>query len=279
MPGIISGSQNLEWVMSMLKRATFILFIFTLMMSVTTQVYASDDLTFSIYPQVTAAQGDNITVPIIVSNNPGFAAAGLLISYDPNVLEKQAVNSIVPEMPLNSQFRLMDDSPGTQWIHLINPGSSDWAGNGTVVNMIFRVKTNAPIGVTIISMRFTNSPDGTPSNANGDILSGSVAASGWLNINAASQSQQQQTPIPPPPQPQEPDDWFIGYPYPVDGDSSTGGDQSEDTTSGNTGEQPFGVVPQTGVNGITMLLAAMCLTLAALVFLSVFVLRYIKAHR
>jgi len=143
----------------------------------TTQLYASNNLTFSIGEIGSIAQGETIIVPIIVSNNPGFTSVGLVMTYDPNVLEIIDVIAQSAAMPLNTQFALTSVA-GTQWIHFVNTNLVDWNGNGVIANVVFKVKATATIGSSAISLAFTSTPDGTPANANGDTLKNSVNASG-----------------------------------------------------------------------------------------------------
>lgn len=149
------------------------------------QVYAADNLAFTVGSNVNATRGGIVTVPITVSNNPGFAATGLIVTYDPNVLEITGVATPVASMPLNSQFALTS-TPGTQWIHLVNTNLVDWKGNGIVVNMTFNVKSTAPVGTSSVTLAFTGSPDGTPANANGDIINTAEIVSGSVNITASA---------------------------------------------------------------------------------------------
>ena len=140
--------------------------------------------TFSIGSAITAARGSNITVPVTVSNNPGFCAVGLVVAYDPNALEITGVTAPISAMPLNSEFKLTT-SPGTQWVSLVNTALYDWTGNGTVANISFRVKQDAPIGASPVGLAFTGAPNGAPSNANGNILD-AAASGGSINIITAA---------------------------------------------------------------------------------------------
>lgn len=146
-----------------------------------TQLYAADGLTFSVGSISDAAGGETITAPLMVSNNPGFTAVGLLVMYDPSVLEITNVDAPVSSMPLNSQFTLTS-IPGMQWIHLVNTDLVDWNGNGTIVNLRFNVNPTAAAGASAITLAFTNAPDGTPTNASGSILADALVFSGSIQI-------------------------------------------------------------------------------------------------
>jgi len=215
------------------------------------QIYAANGLTFSVGSIGNAARGETITIPITVSNNPGFAAVGLALTYDPEVLEIRNVSAPVAAMPLNSQFALTT-TPGTQWIHLVNTNLVNWHGNGTVANITFYVKSNAVIGNSLINLTYTRSPDGTPSNANGTILSGTEVNSRNVTVE---------------------DGGFIGTPPPEENNSS-GTDTMETVnppaTDGNSG---FGNVPQTGVPDIAWLATAMLVSLMITAILCVYIFK------
>jgi len=137
---------------------------------------------FVVSSNVQAERGGTVTVPIVVSNNPGFTAAGMMVVFDPLSLVLTQVTAPVAAMPLNAQFAL-STVPGVQWINIVSSGLEDWSGSGTVINMTFNVRPDAAIGTSTISLMFTDVPDGTPANANGDRL-GATAASGSVSISA-----------------------------------------------------------------------------------------------
>ena len=152
-----------------------------LMTGLANQAYAFAELTFALTSNTTAEPGGTVTVPINVTNNPGFIAAGLVITFDPNVLQLTNVTAPVAEMPLNAQFTLTS-TQGTQWIPFVNPNLRDWYGNGTVANIIFNVNANATPGASAITLAFISSPDGTPVTSNGDTLRNATVVSGSINI-------------------------------------------------------------------------------------------------
>jgi hypothetical protein len=152
-----------------------------LLAGVPLQVYATSGITFTVGSNVSAIRGGTVTVPITVSNNSGFTAAGLVVSYDPNVLEITEVTAPVAAMPLNPQFTLTS-AQGTQWIHLINTGLVDWGGRGVVAYISFNVRTNAAIGVSPIALAFTTVPDGRPVNEGGNILTSAATIPGSVSV-------------------------------------------------------------------------------------------------
>jgi len=93
---------------------------------------AAGELTFSLGVNVAPRSDGTVTVPITVSNNvtPGFAAVGLVITFNPNDLKLTSISTTTTELPPNSEFEL-NPTQGTQWISLVRmPTPRDWSGNG-----------------------------------------------------------------------------------------------------------------------------------------------------
>ena len=225
--------------------------------------------TFSINTNIPAPQDGSVTVPIVVSNNPGFAAAGLALTYDPNVLTITGVNAPVPNMPLNQQFQLTT-TPGTQWISLAS--LNDFTGNGVVANVTFNVNPNVVAGTSNIGLNFTGTPDGVPVNSSGHAIGG-VAVGGNVSIQSAAAGFNPnpffppppagepwpQTPLPPAPNP-GPDNSFIGNPYnPVFAANPNPSNPSFNSPVANVAA--FGSVPQTGLPGISWAVVGLCVSL------------------
>lgn len=147
------------------------------------RVFAAGSPGFSVSSGIAAERGATVTVPITVSDNPGFAACGLVVTYDPSVLELTRVTDQTASMRLSS-FQLTE-TQGSQWISLVNDDRplADWRGNGTVAVMTFTVKQNAPAGTSAVSLAFTNSPDGRPANAAGVVLRDAATSSGSVSVS------------------------------------------------------------------------------------------------
>ena len=178
-------------------RILFVALVFLLVAAVPLQTLATaGPLTFSVASEVPATRGGSVTVPITVSNNPGFTAVGLVVTFDPDVLVLSGIAPHSEDMPLNTQFAL-SSKPDEQWISLINTGLVDWNDNGAVVSMIFSVKANAPLGVSEISMAFTSGPDGHPTSSGSHIYRDAVCYDGSVNVTDGGGG----GPIPPPPAP------------------------------------------------------------------------------
>jgi hypothetical protein len=274
-----------------MKKTKFILCALILTVLTRAAVYGSAGFTFTVDTLGDVNAGESITVPISVNGNPGFNSVGLVLSYDPRVLQITGVNAVEPAMPLNSQFA-MTTTPGTQWISLVNAGLLDWAGNGVAVNVSFNVLTNAPGGSSLIDLNFTNAPDGTPSNAGGTILRNAAAIAGSVNIvsqtppitdNApfddAPTPNTDAEPAPTPPTNPQPavTPAPLGTPQPVvtsvplfDGSEFTGTQYAPASSEAPATASPapangFGQVPQTGVAENDTLTAALiaCVILTA----------------
>ncbi|MDR1690177.1 MAG: hypothetical protein LBS21_16465 [Clostridiales bacterium] len=127
-----------------------------------------EEFTFSAAENVRANRGETITVPVSVSGNTGFAAVGFTVTYNTNVLEIIRVEQ-ASDLPLNPEFALTT-VPGSQIVHLVNAQTGgDWFGSGTIFNITFSVKPDAPLGESIIGLSYTSVPDGKPAKADGSI--------------------------------------------------------------------------------------------------------------
>lgn len=221
---------------------------------------AGNTLTFSIESNISVIRGDAITVPVNVSNNPGFTAVGLVVNYDPDVLTITGVSAPVSAMPLNPQFALTSN-PGTQWISLINMNLNDWTGNGPVANVTFNVKSDAPLGVSAIALTFTGVPDGTPCNSNGDIIRNSVRVTGSVDVTdgggIGGVNTTQGTSSAPPADGGGSGE-FIG---------NLSGNPEKAVSNASTNTAGFGRVPQTGVADTAEIIAAAVVILVVTIVL------------
>ena len=170
---------------------------------------ANTELTFVVGANVPAPQGGTVTVPINVRNNPGFAAVGFRVEFNPDHLWITNVTPQRAELPLNPAFFTPPSAAaqGSQWISLINPNEpADWNGDGALVLLEFQVRPGAPpVGETTrVDLFFTTNPSGIPADEDGNIYpqglgSGhSAIIHGGVQI-VASTSPPQPPPPPPPP--------------------------------------------------------------------------------
>ena len=118
---------------------------------------------------VQAMPDSEVRVPVTVTNNPGFAAVALEISYDPTyvTLEKRPEEPSPPILALPIARWHLSTVPGVQVILLVDETDPmDWNGNGMIVNLIFKVSPDAPDKITIpVSLSFTDTPrNGSPAS-------------------------------------------------------------------------------------------------------------------
>ena len=214
-----------------MKKIISTIITFTLLFVMQFQAYAAVGWpTYTVESNVSAERGDTITVPITVSNNPGFTSVGFIVRYNRDVLDIVSVTHVTASMPLNSQFALTS-TPGSQWIHLINTNLTDWSGNGVVVYITFKVKPNAAVGSSPVSLSFTGTPDGTPANSSGTILRDARIVSGSVYVSDASSES-----ISPP------SDNY--YPEATYSQETTGGKSIAEGTGTSTPEPVFEATPE-----------------------------------
>lgn len=92
--------------------------------------------------QATACAGDQVTVDIILENNPGLSALNLYYSYDKtNLTLKQVENKV-------SAFTMTNDVT-TVW-----DAASNYAQDGILATLTFEVAENAPDGAYEIQLYF-----------------------------------------------------------------------------------------------------------------------------
>jgi len=221
-----------------MKRLLTIVLILILLSSTIAPLTASaSGLTFTAGSGV-AARGTPITLPITVSGNTtGFSAVVLTVRYDNTKLDLLGVDGLIREMPVTQFEEIPGDGTGwiSQWILLGDPfGSGNWicSDNTDLVNLRFRVRQNAALGETPITLSFSGAPAaGNPVNRGGSFVTAFEPRQGILNIVDTAP-----TP-PPPPGPEEFQLIVIG--------TGTGGTQSANHTKGvtvglNAGTPPSG---------------------------------------
>ena len=134
----------------MMKRFLTLLLACTMLLGTFTfsSVTAASDPTFS----VTDAQGklgDEISVDINISNNPGIIALRLNIQYDSSVLE---LTGATPKDYASTTFGPLTNNPFTLlWDESLSP---DNMTNGTIVQLTFAIKDKAAVGDTDITITY-----------------------------------------------------------------------------------------------------------------------------
>ena len=119
----------------------------------------------------------NISVPVNVSNNPGFSAVVLSISYSRSQLELVRVETA-------PQFRTTTFEPSAtnpQLITIVNEDnpSEFTASSGTIASLVFNVLPTASPGVVNITYQVPSAPDGSPATTR--TLPGQTIPGGVLN--------------------------------------------------------------------------------------------------
>jgi len=172
---------------TIMKKIISVLAVFLLMIMVSVPALANTVLTFTVDSNITAAKGGEVRVPIRVSGNPGFAAVGLELRYDPRVLQflRYESNAIT-----HNQGDPNSSPAGTLWIHMFSnvhgAGPLNWDDNGVLIVAVFRVDANALDGPSGIGLAFTGSPDGTPANADAQLITNAVTYAGSVIVSGTA---------------------------------------------------------------------------------------------
>jgi len=139
--------------------------------------------TFDIESLVVGFQGEDVTVPVYVRNNPGFSAVGFVVGgYEATQLEFRHIY-----IPNTDAHVLRDNNyqAGSTWVSLVNPADNNvnWLPENPeeahhLVDLVFRVLPNAPTGVATVSITWTGTPHGAPTqgtrNPDGSTVLGGV---------------------------------------------------------------------------------------------------------
>ncbi len=114
-----------------------------------TPTQAADGLTLSI-GSISCSAGSEISVPIVIQNNPGIAMADLKIEYDSSALTfVSAANGTI-----FAQADLMESYPsGSPYPILFVSTTGDRAGDGTLITLNFRVNSNCADGNYTLTFR------------------------------------------------------------------------------------------------------------------------------
>jgi len=138
-----------------------------------------------------AARGGTVTIPIDVSNNgSGFAAVGLVVSYE---ADKLTLDSIVPvfQNELPARFTISSERVGDrifQWILFANEGDMTQSfdrNDVAIANLNFTVSPSATTGSSLINMGWTPAPrEGRPVGLDSEWITGAQVFGGSVNITA-----------------------------------------------------------------------------------------------
>lgn len=140
-------------------------------------------------PDLTAEPDDYVNVPI------GLVLDGLLegldvgITFDPNVLTKNAVN-ISKGSLLGSDWFLMVNynflDSGIVYVGMYTSGSGIQNPNGNLLNASFHVRPDAPLGLTVIGIVDYNDYGFTCDNGSIDVVPEPSTCGMWAGLLAVA---------------------------------------------------------------------------------------------
>jgi hypothetical protein len=146
-------------------------------------------------PSFTGRPGDTITVPVNLDVSDGLHAVDLALRYDTTRLEVLSEADIRPGT-LTADFDLfqahLDPAAGTIRVGLasLDVDGLQERGTGSVLEITFRIRADAPAGAAIVNLLHDLAPTTTqlnegglvlgpePSNAAGDVLDGVITVQG-----------------------------------------------------------------------------------------------------
>jgi hypothetical protein len=112
--------------------------------------------------------GTTVSLPITVTNNPGFAAFSVNVTYDSSKLTLTGVTSGIAGSAFPNQF-LLTTTPGNQRLLFANDGgATDFTQNGVIGYLNFTVAAGAPIGDTAVGIALGTGQ--VVNNANEEII-------------------------------------------------------------------------------------------------------------
>lgn len=138
----------------MLKRLLCFFFIIVLMLCIGFIAFASDSYVVS-STDVTAKQGDSITVPINLSGNKGLMGFRISVNYPNNhlLLKNVSSGSITKNGMLNTTIKDYVANEGS--FDILWSNSSGVSGDGTLAIIAFSVKSEAKNGECSIKLSFS----------------------------------------------------------------------------------------------------------------------------
>lgn len=116
-------------------------------------------------------QGDNVTLNVTMSNNPGLVTMSIRVEYDTNIL--QLIRVADTKLLVGSQLNTNYGSPyKITWAD----GSATVNNNktGTIANFTFKIKDNAKVGSTNVKLSFIDSYDTDYAENNFSATSGKI---------------------------------------------------------------------------------------------------------
>lgn len=99
---------------------------------------------------VSANCGDTVVVAVKINENPGFSALSISVNYDSSILEftrHLSGNVIDCDSRAHPQKNIIRIVGGLK-------GSGDRKGNGTIINLEFKIADNAPVGLSKLDITY-----------------------------------------------------------------------------------------------------------------------------
>ncbi len=107
----------------------------------------NEDMPLFYLENVTAKMGDTFTVALKVKNNPGIVSTKLKLNFDANVLETQGL--AVGDFSGVSFSPVANNPLVINWVDSLNANNTT---DGVLAYITFRVKDDAPVGNTVLSL-------------------------------------------------------------------------------------------------------------------------------
>lgn len=136
----------------MKKIISILLVITLLLMSMPLVLSASAETATFAVGQVTATPGEEVTVPVTISGNPGIIAFRISIAYDANVLEVVSMTKNTANSFSTIAFSPVTKNPLTMtWDESLSPNDTT---NGDIAYITFKVKDTAATGASPLTITY-----------------------------------------------------------------------------------------------------------------------------
>lgn len=135
-----------------MKKISILLVITLLLMSMPLVLSASAEVATFAVGQVTATPGEEVTVPVTISGNPGIIAFRISIAYDANVLEVVSMTKNTANSFSTIAFSPVTKNPLTMtWDESLSPNDTT---NGDIAYITFKVKDTAATGASPLTITY-----------------------------------------------------------------------------------------------------------------------------
>jgi hypothetical protein len=176
--------------------AASMLLVLCMVPAVSLTAYADDPAVISVgapeggVPEGGYARGATFSVPVSISNNPGFAALCVTMQYDSSALELTGFDTSSSTLLSGLSATSNGDSIGIYDFdtdHLLYGINVE--GDGLLFNVSFAVKSDAPAGATSISIALKDgAPKNFVANSGGAVVAMPVSFEGTsVSVAAAEQ--------------------------------------------------------------------------------------------